>query len=216
MQYGDTYGSLYGGPAAFVDDHGQAAWDRFPDHDRTPGLEIVERVLGERWQAIDYAIQQCMPYLLLDFERISGVFLDRLGDFFGVPRVARDDAPYRRVLAAYALVVYPQRRTVDGMIRALIALLGDVSAVHYEPAYPKGFVVELDGLNASAQLTWDALRILNLSTPATYNRQIIVNPENPLLGDDATGTVVIVSPLVCDDAGAVTPIAGAGELAWVY
>lgn len=215
MEYGDPIGSLIGGPLPFVDDHGKAAFDRLPDVSRTDGMEKYLTARGERYQALDYAIRKCMPYMLLDFERAHGVWLDLIGVHLDVPRDARSDEYYRRVLAAYALIVYPARRTLQGLVKALIALMGDAGAVSYEPAYPKGFVVELDGLFGDDQLLWDAIKILDLSTPATYNRQVVVNPANALLGDDASGSVVIASPFVLDDASGDVDIVDPGVLAWV-
>jgi hypothetical protein len=101
------------------------------------------------------------------------------------------------------------------MLEALIQLIGDEAGVSYQSAYPKGFVVELDGLETDEVLTWDAIKILNLCTPATYNRQIIISPDAALLGDDPTATVTIDSPLYLDDATGTVTIADAGTLAWV-
>jgi hypothetical protein len=215
MLFGSVFGSLMGGPAPFVEDHGQTAFLELPDISRTDGAEKLLAILGERWQAIDYAIQQVMPFLTWDFERTAGVWLDQIGAYLKIPREGRDDAYYRRVLAAYSLIVYPARRTTDGLLRALVTLIGDPEDVRFEPAYPKGFVLEIDGLESDAQLLWDALKIVALATPATYNAQTRVNPEGALLGDDATGTVTIDSPMFMDDATGTVVIEDAGILAWV-
>jgi hypothetical protein len=216
VEYGDFYGSEYGGPAPFESNHARVAVEELPSISQTDGMVKMTTTLAEGWQIIDNALSNAMPYLLLDYERANGVWLDVIGEILNVPRDTRDDAYYRRVLAAYALAVYPRRRTTDGLLQALIALIGDESGVSFEPAYPKGFVVELDGLDSDAVLTWDAIKILNLGTPATYRRQVVVNPIGALLGDDATGTVVIDDPKLCDDATGTVVIADAGIMAWVY
>jgi hypothetical protein len=213
--FGDPFGSHLGGPAPYVADHGETAFLELPDISRTAGAEKVLKVLGERWQAIDYAIQQLMPFLTWDFERTAGVWLDMIGSYFGIPRDERDDPYYRRVLAAYALIVYPRRRTTDGLLSALGKLIGDAAGVGFQPAYPKGFVLEIEGLTSSSQILWDAIKIIELGVPATYNAQIIVTVEDALLADDASGTVVIADAKVVADASGTVTFADVGLLSWV-
>lgn len=215
MLFGDPFGSHFGGPAPYVEDHGRAAFLELPENSQTEGAEIILRVLGERWQAIDYAIQQLMPFLTWDFERASGIWLDRIGRFLGLPRDTREDPYYRRLLAAYALIVYPRRRTTNGLLRALGAFIGDDAAVHFSPAYPKGFVIEIDGLGTGEQELWDALQIIKLGTPATYQAQTLVTVEDALLVDDASETVTITDPHVVDDASGVVSFSDVGMISWV-
>jgi len=216
MEYGDLWGGYWGGPAPINPDHAGTASAALPDVSRTPGAVAYSGALAERWQILDYAIANAQPYLLLDYRRTHGVWLDVVGSILGVPRDVRTDDYYRRVLAAYAKIVIPRRRTLDGMLAALLALVGDDGTVSYEPAYPKGYVVTLTGFGVDDILTWDAIKILKLTTPATYQAKVIVVPETPLLGDDATGTVVITDPLTLDDATGTVTIANPGRLAWVY
>jgi hypothetical protein len=215
MLFGAPLGGYMGGPAPFVPDHGLAAFNELPGISRTDGAEIVLRVLGERWQAIDFAIQQLQPFLTWDFERTSGVWLDQIGRFFGIPRENREDPYYRKLLAAYALIVYPRRRTTDGLLRGLGALIGDVAEVGFEPAYPKGFVIEIDGLASDEQLLWDSIQIISLGTPSTYRAQIIVTVEDALLADDASSTVTIVDAMVVDDASETISFADVGLVSWL-
>lgn len=216
MEWSSEWGGFYGGPEPINNDHAGTAIANLPDVNRTPGAVAYLGTLAERWQQLDYAIAQAQPYLLLDYRRAHGVWLDLIGSLLGVPRETREDEYYRRVLAAYAQIVIPRRRTLQGMLDALVALIGDEGGVSYTPAYPKGYVVGLDGFGVDQLLTWDAIKILRLTNPATYNAQIFVTPEDPLLGDDASGTVVIDSPLYLDDATGVVEIPDAGRLSWIF
>lgn len=216
MEWGPGFwGDLWGGPAPVNPDHAGTAAANLPDVNRTPGAVAYSGVLAERWQRIDYAVANAQPYLLLDYRRTHGVWLDVVGSLLGIPRETREDEYYRRVLAAYAQIVIPRRRTLKAMLDALVALIGDEAGVSYEPAYPKSYVVELEGLDTDELLLWDAIKILALTRPATYVAQVIVTPTDPLLGDDATGTVTIDDPLFLDDATETVEISGAGKLAWV-
>lgn len=215
MEYGDGIGGYYGGPAPINPDHAGTAAAALPDVNRTEGAVAFLGVQAERWQRLDYAIANAQPYLLLDYRRAHGVWLDLIGSILGVPRETRADEYYRRVLAAYAQIVIPRRRTTEGLLSALSALVGADGEVDFLPAYPKGFVVELTGFGTDDALTWDAIKIIKLATPATFNAQTLVTPETPLLGDDPTSTVTIANPLYLDDATDSVTIANAGLLSWV-
>lgn len=216
MLFGVPMGGYMGGPAPFVPDHGEAAFHELPDLSRTNGAEIVLRVLGERWQAVDYAVQQLQSFLTWDFERTSGVWLDQIGRFLGVPRDTRSDVTYRKILAAYALCVYPRRRTTDGLLQGLGALVGDTAAVWFEPLYPKSFVVEIFGLATGEQSLWDAIRVVQLATPATYRAQVIATIDGALLADDSSGAVVFAEPQVVDDSSGTVVFADVGLMSWVF
>lgn len=215
MDIGEDIGGLIGGPLAIEPDHAGTASAQLPDISRTDGAVAFQAVIAERWQRIDFAIRNSLPYLLLDYERSSGVWLDAVGEILGVPRDTRSDEYYRRVLSAYAQVIWPRRRTLDGMLEALIRLIGDESGVTYSPAYPKSFIVSLDGFGIDEQLTWDAVRLLRMATPATYRSQVFVSPVDALIGDDASGTVVISDANYVDDASGTVVIPDAGVAAWV-
>jgi hypothetical protein len=216
MEYSDPWSSFWGGPAPVNDDHAGTAAARLPDVSRTPGAVAYLGTLAERWQRIDYAISNAAPYLLLDYRRAHGVWLDVIGSILGVPRETRVDEYYRRVLAAYAQIVIPRRRTLAGMLDALVALIGDEGEVFYSPNYPKGYTVGLTGFGTDELLTWDAIKILRLTVPSTYQAQVIVTPDDPLLGDDASGIVTIDSPLYLDDATGSVEITSVGHLSWIF
>lgn len=215
MEYGDEYGGTFGGPLPIIDNHAQrAVWELPAYLQGEDRLTAFISVLVERLQTLEYFIRNTEPYLLLDYERANGVWLDLIGSHLGVPRMARDDAYYKRVLAAYAKVVHPRRRTTEGLLAGLVAIIGDAADITYSPAYPNGFFLEIAGLAADDQLTWDTLRLVDLATPATYRAQTVVSPDNPLLAVDSTGTVTVVTDGVADST---EQVAGPfGELAWVY
>jgi hypothetical protein len=215
MEYGDDYGSTFGGPLPIIGNHAQRAVWQLPAYLQGEArLTAFISALAERLQTLEYCIRNVEPYLLLDFERANGVWLDLIGSLLGLPRMARDDAYYRRVLAAYAKIVHPRRRYTAGLLEGLVALIGDAADITYSPAYPRGFFLEIVGLGADDQLTWDALRLVDLATPATYNAQTRVLPDNPLRATDESGELVVVTDGVADADGEVTgPF---GEVSWVY
>jgi hypothetical protein len=214
MEFGDLWGSTWGGPLPIIENHAQlAVWD-LPDYlqDETR-LTAFVAMLAERWQTNEYFVRNVEPYLVMDYERANGVWLDQIGSFLNVPRLERDDDYYRRVLKAYATVVHPRRRTTEGLLSALVALINDEAGVEYSPAYPKGFFLQITGLGTDDQLTWDALKIVDLATPATYNRQVRILPDNPLLYVDSLGEAAIVTDGLRDSLEEVP--GPYGELAWI-
>lgn len=207
MEWGDEWGGWWGGPEAYEDDHAGVAAGRLPDitRDTRPKLVALVEAEAERWQIFENFVRSVQPYYLLDYERVSGVWLDHIGAFLGVPRLTRDDAYYRTVLGAYARVIWPRGRYLPGMLEGLGIIAGDPAAVHYSPSYPMGFVVTVDGLTLGSVQAYDVINIVRTVLPICYNAQTVLNPAtNPFKWTDATATISVTTEGFADASGTLT------------
>lgn len=208
MEWGCEWSSLWGGPKPQLEDAGQVAVERFPCRTQCQTtLMAFSRALADRFQYLENFITFVQPQFVLDFENQSGVWLDLIGGYLGVPRGTRDEDYYRRVLGAYAQIVYPARRTIPGLIAALEAL-AEEGRVSYAPTYPKGFIITVAGASIGSQLSRDVRAIIELGRPATYNAFNIEETQNPFLWTDGTGELPVSSEWWSDATG---ELPGGGE-----
>lgn len=194
MEWGGEWGTDdWGGPAPRLVDFVQVALDRYPECTKEQtGLMALTEVLVGRWQTLANFSTDIQPYLLLFIPGASGVFLDSIGNLLNVPRDGRDDPYYRRVLQAYAEIVFPNRRTLPGLLSAL-ETLGGVGNVRYVPAYPMCFTIEVENTILGSQEAQDIQRIIEIGTPAAYCAAVIEEVPTPFRWSDSTNTVTVTN-----------------------
>jgi hypothetical protein len=142
----------------------------------------------ERIQTLENAIRGVTPTLLFDIETAYGTQLDQLGAILKLPREGWDDPLYRIFLRTQALLILPDRRTQARLIEVARSLMNtDAGMVDYQEFRPKTYTLGVGAVDLLTFSTW--IRFLELCRPATYNAQIIWNPDEAFGYDDATGTV---------------------------
>lgn len=189
MEYGELYGELYGGPVSEIETHAADALAQYPScFDSATMLRALTEVLADRWQGVENGIRSVYPYALLDYDRVHGVWLDLIGSILNLPRTGRTDDEYRVILAAYAQLVYPRRRTTEGLLAALQALHPDAT-ISYLPVYPKSFRVTIAPLSPTGNLARDTAQIVDLATPVTYRGGLIAAPDPAFGFGDSSGVL---------------------------
>lgn len=131
-EWGDPWGSLFGGAIAQVTDHEQQAVDDLKFHLKGKvNAEASVRVRAERWQILENLISDM--FTLFGLETAFGDIQDKLGAVLNVSRSGFDDDDYARFLFAKTLVLNRKRRTVDGLLGIARALLGPKTLESVEP-----------------------------------------------------------------------------------
>lgn len=199
MLWGEPWGGEFGAGAPALEDTAALALSRFPSCTREgqPTMMAFAAVIADRWQGLENFIASLQPSFLLDIQAVWGVWLDRIGANLGVPRDGREDEYYRRVLAAYAAIVLPKRRTIPGLIEALEQFAG-AGQVSYQPAYPMAFTVNVAGTTIGSREASDIRAILKLATPASYQAGLVEAVPNPFLWSDQSGTITVTSEFWSD------------------
>ncbi len=188
-EYGDEYGELYGGAIATIEDHEGEAIDRFPgDFKKKETHRAWARVIADRWQRIENILADIRT--IHDIDTSAGGIQDTLGEVLGISRQGFEDAFYEVMLRTQALIVIPNRRTVEGMLSMIRSLLNDdARPIEYRETPIKTFIVTLFDLTDDEIALFP--RFLRLTKPATYVAAFVAADSNGFVMDDSTGSVLI-------------------------
>lgn len=200
-EWGDPWGELWGGAIATIEDHGEQAVDRLPffHKDKAPQIAIQE-IYAERWQRIENILSDIET--LFDIERGTGFALDAIGENIGISRLGFDDSFYRVLLDTQSSIVIPGRRTVEGLLTMMRALLNDdIRPIIYKESPIKTYTVEL------VDLTADEIGLVQrfgpLAKPATYNGFFISSASDGFVFDDSTATITVSGEGFADATGTI-------------
>lgn len=193
MLWGEDWGDVFGANAPLIGNNAEIAISRYPQctQEQTRWMALTE-VLVTRLQAIENMEAALQPSFYLDPQAVGGIWLDRLGKMLGVSRQGRSDAEMRNLLTAFMLLVYENRRTVPGLIQALESFNGP-GTVHYTPAYPMAFVIEVDGVVLGTQQAQDIAEVMRFAVPASYGAGLLEEVTNPFLWTDEQGTLAVTT-----------------------
>lgn len=193
MEWSFPWGGCWGGPTPEIKDNATVAIDRLPKITREcTGVPTLAKVFADRWQQLEYFIASVQPGDLWNISTASGFWLDQIGAYLDLPRNGRSDEYYRRVLSAYALIVYPRRRTIPGLIAALEEI-GGAGNVNYTPGYPMCFTIDVAGTVLGSYEARDIAAIIRLGTPAAYCGYLVEQVDDPFQWGDPTGNVPVTN-----------------------
>lgn len=188
-EWGDPWEELYGGAISTIEDHEGEARGRLPFFFKDKvTMNTVTDIYAARWQAIENILSEIQT--VYDIRTGSGAELDAIGENIGISRLGFDDAFYRVLLATQSGIVIPGRRTVEGLLTMVRALLNDDTRPIIYSEFPiKSFLVEI------VDLTADELEFfpefLRLTKPATYRAQFIASKTTGFVHDDSSATVTV-------------------------
>jgi len=211
MEWGDEWGSLWGGNLAPITTHVEDAQDRLPDWNDKANNRFVAGGLGEHTQKLEDVIIN-LPRLY-DIRVAYAYYQDQLGSILNQPRNAQADAEYRIFLQARGHLI-KKRRTSEDLLQLVRLLLNDPSRdFTLTDTYPKAYKLEIDNLTEAEIIAFSPF--LRLSKPATYIGKFIVVPPLAFGHGDASATLPAPPPPYgFGDASGTIPGLG-GPLAYI-
>ena len=211
--WGFEWGELWGGPIPPIETHEDDAKDRLAFQFRDDEtFQNFLGVLAGRTQTVENLLEDVEPSLLYDLDTAFGEQLNVAGRVLGLNRAGFTDDEYRVFLKAQALIALPRRRTVDGFLDLLRALLNDdTRTITYSEFRPKTFQAVVQNVTVDELALWRPF--LQRSRPVTYNLLFVVAPVGAFGYGDATATV---APTVQGFGDATGTVAGGGQYAWLF
>lgn len=189
--WSDYWSAYWGGNAPSESRHAQIALDQYPDltRDTSPKVLALTAAMVGVVQTHDNQLGGAKPQIALDFRSANGKWLDYAGAMLLVPRDGRSDSYYREILEVYAKHVWPNRRTVDGMLNA-VKQINNSGIFFYQEFYPMSYVVMIGDVTDGSHRAWDMLQILKRARPTCYNGFARVQFDDPFLWSDNGGAPV--------------------------
>jgi len=200
-EYGDEYGELFGGAVAPIEDHEGEAIDRLPfDFKNKETQRAWARVISDRYQRIENVLADIRT--IHDIDTAAESIQDTLGEVLGISRQGFADPFYEVLLRTQASIVIPGRRTVEGMLTMIRALLNDdIRAIDYREKPIKTYIVTLFDLSDTELAIFP--RFLKLTKPATYNASYVAADADAFVFDDATAAITVTGEGFADSTGAI-------------
>ena len=210
MQWGDSWGELWGVAIPEITTHKIDAIDRLIDFfDRDKWQRLIG-VVGERAQVLeDTAVN--LPWLF-DVRTAYGVWLDTIGAILNEPRNAQSDPDYRKLVRVKGEQIR-RRHTAEDLLKVARLLVGDPSrTIALTDTYPKAYKLEIQNLTLNEIVLF--VPFLSRSRPVTYQGKIIVTVTDAFGHSDASATLPpSPPPHGFGDASAV--VAGGGFLSYI-
>lgn len=197
-EWSESWGEDWGGAVATIENHEEEAVDRLPQAfvDKTTPTKHTE-IFAARWQRIENVLADILT--LYDIQRGAGFALDSIGENIGIDRLGFDNDFYRVLLATQSGIVIPRRRTVEGVLTMVRALLNDdTRAIIYKESPIKTFTIEVADITAEELEFFP--RFLRLTKPATYRAQFIASKTSGFVYDDSTAAVTVTGEGFSDES----------------